>query len=262
MSLQRYLVVGLALSLLAAAPLAAQEGQQGGGRRRGFGFGGFGQGGGFQFNSVTLLGLEQVQKELELVDEQKAELTKLGEEMRAQFTQGGGFNFQEFQSLSEEERQARMEELRKQIEERTKEAEAKVAEILLPPQIDRLKQIRIQTRGTRAFEDEEVASVLGISDEQKQQIAAIREESQAKVQELFAAGGQDQTDEERAANREKFEQLRKESDERITAVLSADQLARFEEMKGEKFELDMSQFRGQGGGRRRGGNRPEPEAQQ
>src|SRR5436853_271132 len=51
--------------------------------------------------------------------------------------------------------------------ERAREEKAKLAEILLPNQLKRLNEIFIQTAGTSALQDEDVAKQLGISDAQK-----------------------------------------------------------------------------------------------
>ena len=235
----------VALSFSSAS--AQQPGQ-------GFGFGGGGGG----FNVIMLLGSEQVQKELELVDDQKAQLKTMQEEMRAQFTAA----FAGVQDLSEEERRKRFEEMRAKGEETMKQLRAKVEEILLPQQMDRLRQINLQVQGTRALNEPEVAEALGITEEQKTQLAAIRDELRKKFEEQRTAGqGNQGTQADREARRARIQEMMKESQDRVMAVLTDEQKAKFEELKGEKFELDMSQFRGQGGGRRRGGNNNPPNAQ-
>jgi len=95
-------VVAVALACLAAPLLAQQpgggQGGQGGqrGGRGGGGFGGFGGGGGgFGFGGgggtsrLTLLNVEAVQKELELVDEQLTAINKVREELRPMRGRGG-----------------------------------------------------------------------------------------------------------------------------------------------------------------------------
>ena len=59
----------------------------------------------------------------------------------------------------------------------------------------------------------------------------------------------------REGAREKLDALRKETGEKLLAVLDADQKEKFEKVKGEKFELDRSALR-RGGQNRR----PRPEA--
>src|SRR5688572_28902848 len=116
-SMNRTMVGLVALAaLLIATPLMAQDRQ---GRRGGFGRGGAG------ISKAQLLQNENVQKELELVDDQKTALAKIAEEARA--GRGGGGNFQD---LSAEERA----KLRDERMARQRETEKKIDTVLLAPQ--------------------------------------------------------------------------------------------------------------------------------
>lgn len=287
--LRRFFVpaVLLLLAALVATPVLAQ-GQEQGQRQRaqggqgGFGRGGFGGFGGFGGGSMFLLFAEKVQTEIELIDEQKTELeaaqAEMQEEMQGQF-QGFG----DLQNLSEEEREARVAEMREKMQAVTKKMQEKIeSEILLPPQVERLKQINVQVRGVQALNDEEVATALGVTDDQKAEMQTIRDEMGQKFQELFprpqgGQGGQpgqrpQLSDEEQQALREKMTALRTESDEKQLAVLTDEQKAQFEEMKGEPVSFDIAELQGGGGfgrggfggpggrgGRRRGGDQPNQE---
>lgn len=251
--LRRPLVVGLFV-LFVAGTLDATWAQppQGGRRPGGIVLGGFGGGPGGPGGGLgegMLLSNEQVQKELELTTEQVADLGKLRESQQTQMRE----SFSGLRDLSEEERRAKFEELRPKLEAAQKESREKLLEILLPHQQERLKQISLQLRGPAAIDDPEVASELKITDEQKEKLASTRETLREKMQALFreGAGGE--------GMREKFQALRKENEEALLGVLTAEQRERLEKLKGEKFELDMSQFgRGPGGpaGGRFGGRRP------
>jgi hypothetical protein len=50
-----------------------------------------------------------------------------------------------------------------------------------------------------------------------------------------------------------MQELRTESDKKLLAVLTSEQQAKLEELKGAPVEIDMSQFRGRGFGGGRGG---------
>jgi Spy/CpxP family protein refolding chaperone len=244
--------LGIALVCVASA-----EAQRGGGRG-GFGGGGFGA---FGADSLSLLNNEKVQKELDLTAEQKAGLEKVRSESRADRP-----DFASFRDLSEDERRTKMEEMRTKMQEQAKATQAKVDALLLPPQVERLKELRIQRLGAGALSDPEVAKALNISDDQKKQLTQVREDGMAKMGELFprggGGGGGDET--ERAARREKMTTFQKEQTDKTLAVLTADQKAQFEKMQGEKFEFPADMGRGGGrggaggaaggGGRRRGGN--------
>jgi Spy/CpxP family protein refolding chaperone len=219
----------LAVALACVASAEAQRQGQGRGGRGGFGGGGFGA------DPLTLLSNEKVQKELDLTSEQKDSVKKLADERQTQ----GREAFAALRDLSQDERRAKMDEMRKA-------AQAKVDAILLPPQVERLKQLTLQRQGAGALSDPEVAKALNISEDQKKQLADIREAAGAQMRELFTAGGGGG---DRAAMREKMTAMQKEIMGKELAVLNADQKAQFEKMQGEKFEFPADLGRGGPGGR-------------
>ena len=81
-------VIGLSASIMAQQPPPGQGGQGRGGR------GGFGGPGGSMFGGgttrISLLGMPEVRKELELADEQVAEIEKVQQELRAKYGGRGG----------------------------------------------------------------------------------------------------------------------------------------------------------------------------
>lgn len=266
----------LVLAAVVAVQVDAQQGRPQGGR----GGGGF-PGGGFQGGGgggkLGLLRIDAVKKELELLDEQSADIEKLNEELRSQRSGDGP----DFRNMSDEERRAAFAKLRaerealseadreKQDEERRaqqrvqqQQADAKLAEILLPHQMDRLSQIELQTQGIRALTTDEVVKELGLSDKAKADvettIAASGEKMRAAMQTLFQGGNRD-------GLREKMEELRKGIEEEVLAKLTQSQRDKFAEMKGEPFEMPQGGgFGGPGGQRGRGGEgggRPQRPAQ-
>lgn len=253
-----------AVTALVASSAVAQ--QQPGGRRPG-GFGG--PGGGFGGgpgggDSTSLLRSEQVQKELDILPDQLTELNKVFEGSRPDFSQ-----FQGLRDLPEDERNKKMEEIRAKMAETQKANREKINGILLPHQAERLKGITIQVRGGAALDDPEIAADLKISDEQKEKIKTTRDAQREKVTAMFQQGQGNNNDEAaRNAMREKFQNLRKENDTELFAILNSSQRDQLEKMKGEKFELDTAQFGrgpggpggGPGGQRRPGGdgNTPRP----
>src|SRR5688572_27626157 len=84
-------LVGLtAMAALAQQPGQRGDGQKGEGRGRGGPGGGLFFGGGGFTSRLSLLGISEVQKELELADEQVKEIQKMQEELRARFRGGPG----------------------------------------------------------------------------------------------------------------------------------------------------------------------------
>ena len=159
------------MALLLSVSVASAQNQPRGRGRGGFGGGGFGGMGGMFNNPVGLLRMPEVQKELNLSEEQ----TKQVDNALADLNPGrGGFNFQELQNLSDEDRQKRMEEMRKKGEEAMKAAEEKMNKVLKPEQLTRLKQLALQRQGVTALTRPEVAKNLGLSQEQQEKIRDIQ----------------------------------------------------------------------------------------
>lgn len=237
----------LALSVMAlalGAVLASQAWAQppGGGR----GFGGFGR-----MSEMMLLNVESVQKELGLTEDQIAKIRERGQ--RA--AQGG---FQQFQGLSREEIQQRMEEMRK-------ETEKFLSETLKPEQQKRLKEIALQVQIRNAgllaaLMNPETAEKLGITDEQREDFRRLMEDARRFREELGLGGRggggfQPPTEEQR----KKLEEFRKGQDEKVQKILTDAQKSKLKELTGAEFKGEIpNPF---GGGRRPGGNRPNPPPQ-
>lgn len=221
------------LTLLATCCLAAETFAQPGGRGRGGGF--FGRGGG----TTELLMRDEVREEIMLVDDQVEQLEEVQssfrDEIRSVFTEmreegGGGFDREKIMEVMQEKRA---------------ELETKVNDILLPHQLDRLKQLSVQSRMRRggaqnALESDEARDRLGISDEQLDEIREVAEKAQEEMQEKVA-------------------KLQKEAREKVLAVLTPEQRELWKEMIGDDFtfaERNRTDRRGgEDRGRARGGDR-------
>ena len=221
------------------------------------GRGGFGGGrGGGGFGISGLLMIPEVQKEVSITDEQKAELAKLGEAARTAAGAGagaGGFDREAFEKLSEEERNKRFAEMRAAGAERTKKADEAVKALLKPEQFARLSELRVQQEGVRAWSREDVQKQLGFTEEQ---VAKIKTLNDAQGTGGFGGGrpGQDQSEEEAAKAQAERAAKRKAYDEGMAAILTADQTAAWTKLQGTKFEFPARGGRGgQGGGRTGGG---------
>ncbi|MCL4201310.1 MAG: hypothetical protein KJ000_02365 [Pirellulaceae bacterium] len=235
MQIRKFATFGVA-ALLAALLLVPSASAQPGGRGGPGGFGGGFGGGGL----LGLLRVEAVQKEIEALPDQLEAVQKLEEQLRADRPT----ERPDFRNMSEEDREKAFAEMRERATKQAATAKAKLAEILLPPQMTRLEQIALQQRGIQALSDDDVAAKLGISAAQKEKIASVSEENRAGMRERMQAimqGGNRET------MRDEFAKLRKESDDKVLAVLTSAQKAKFEEMKGEAFEMPAQTFGGRGG---------------
>ncbi len=226
---RRLMFVSAFVAVLMVSVMAYGQQRQGQGRGRGaMGMMGRGMG------TAGLLRSEAVHKELGLSEEQVAKLGELRTAGRPQ----GGANIRE---MTEEQRQKFMEERAKAAEEQEK----KVAAILNEKQNKRLEELRVQSLGMMAVNDEAVAKKLGITDEQKEKLAQMRTEMMEKMREAMSGGG--------GGGREAFTKMREESEAATKKILTEEQLAKLEELKGKPF--DMTELRGAGRGAGGGGRR-------
>ena len=250
-----------------------QGGQRQGGQRPG-GFGG--AGGQRAISLVQLVAIEKVRKEAEILDEQEEDIRTAVEKVRqeSRTNQGERPNFRE---LSEEQREELFKKFREQQEATNKKITAAVEDVLLPQQIERLNEIRLQIQGTGALLTEPVQKDLGITAEQKKEFEEIsngvREQSSelfSGVREAFSGGDREKAQAMMQEIREKMQKMQKESETKIVGVLTSEQKKKFDSMKGKPFEISQEELRptrnrggqgGQGGQRPggQGGQRPNPQ---
>jgi LTXXQ motif family protein len=211
-------------------------------------------------STLSLLGNEAVQKELALRPEQTEKVHDLLAEVHAEWKQQmqaarGTARGQE--NSSGEDRPHRSGESRssfagisKSVNEKFR---AKVAEILDAPQQTRLREIAIQISGSHAFQDADVARELGLTNQQQEQLAAVRHEYAEKFAELRHEGSENGGGENGARKNgarqdaeggryngegfAKMHELRQEELAKSISVLNPDQQARFATMKGKPFDL-------------------------
>lgn len=247
----RLLAVAAVFALAFAALSSAQQ-QPGGPPQRGFG----GPGGPGGLGGGGILGLamrEEVQQELQLVDEQKDKVRDLMDDSMTRMREEIGPMFANFRDMSDEERQEAFAEVRKKAESMNAELEKDLGKILLPHQMERLKQIDLQSK-VRGQGAGDIAKALNLTDEQREKL----EQRMVEVQEEM---------------RTKIRELQAEAREKMLDVLTPEQREQLKKMMGDSFEMRdqgpgfggggfRGQFGrggqdGQGRGRNRGGNRPE-----
>jgi Spy/CpxP family protein refolding chaperone len=243
-NLPRATFVAVLCCLLVPSLVCAQRGGRGGPGGPG-GPGGFLGGGGI----LGLLQQPDVQQEVELSEDQQNQLNTLNETVRDEIRNEMQDIFRDMQNLSDEERQARFQEIRTRFEEIQKDVDARVQKVLMPLQFERVKQIDLQARlqrgGAAALTEGELADALGLTESQRDEIRQRSEQVQQDLQEKIAA-------------------LRKEAQNQLLDVLTAEQRAKLQSMMGEDFALQNGgragrQFgfggrAGRNGGRNRGGN--------
>lgn len=247
--MKKLMVIGMVVGMLAvmAAPVNAQgRGGRGGPR------GQRGPGGRFGADLASLLRMDEVNNELEITDEQKEQLRAMAQELRPK--DGERRERPDFRNMSDEEQQEFRKKMTVELAERAKKVKAKLGDILLPPQIERLEQISVQMQGVGALRNAEFAKRLGVTDEQIKAIGdsmmAAGQGMREEMRELMQSGDME-------AVREKMTKMRKEIEEKALSHLTEEQRTKFEEAKGEKFDMPRFDRRGGRGPRGRGGDRGE-----
>jgi len=247
------LLMAICLSIGVAATASAQPPQSGDQQRGGPpgpggpGFGGPGGPGGFGGPGggglLGLLARDEVQQELQLVDEQKDKVRTLTEDIRSKAGSQIRDMFSQMRDLSEEERRAKFGEIRAKFEEINADAEKQLAKELLPHQLERLKQIDLQTkiryRGSDALTSGDVAKALNLTDEQRDKL----EKRAAEVQQELQA---------------QIRQLQADARKKMLDVLTPDQRAQLDKLMGQQFDLPEQNFGDRFRNRRgnRGNDRP------
>ena len=238
-------LAALILSFLlgAASWSNAQDG------RRGFQGGGFGGFGGLRsLDRMVLIGSEEVQKEISIRPDQKAQIDAILQTANGQerALRSG------LRDLPPGKRRAKMAELQqKRLAIRT-DATGQIQSLLDHTQSQRLDEIFLQISGPAALVDKDIAGRLGVSDDQSGDIQAIFTERDRQRRQLFQ-GGFDVRPEERGRLFGEMRELMASADSKALQVLSSEQQQAFEKLKGDHFEIDRRRlFRGRRGSGGRG----------
>jgi hypothetical protein len=177
-----------------------------------------------------LLASESVQKDLALTDVQKANLRKLQDGQSDRHPFSGGFL-----GLSPDE-------IQKRLDEHAKENRERVAKILSPKQTDRLNEINIQVAGVAALSFNDVATKLAMTAEQKTKLQRLSDDARRKLTELNAPlNGRPVPAQNRPAYQQQVNAITAERKSQALALLNAEQLAAFEKLQGEKFDITTIQ---------------------
>ena len=208
---------------------------QGGQAQRGEGFGrmmGMGM-------ASALLERPDVQRELNLTEQQKTQIRQMQEAMRAAW--------QEMRNLPPQERRQKMEELR-QKNDPTK--------VLNETQKKRLRELELQAMGPTAFLQPEVADELKLTQEQRSRLQGIVMQQMQQLREQFQSGGFGQ-----GQGAQNFQQIREQMEKQMLEVLTPAQREKWQQMQGKPFQFEGGRpmlWGGMGGfgqqGRPRGGS--------
>lgn len=183
-------------------------------------------------DAMGLINDASVQKDLELVGDQVSQLQEMQQDFsRELHDQLGDLSKGDF----DKDRIKDISALVSQLREKQK---SQMEKLLLPHQLDRLKQVSLQkhmeSAGTVGALGGKIAEELGITDEQKQKL----KEREKEIKKEMA---------------EKMAKLREEAREELLQVLDSTQREKLKQMIGEKFKSEPQDWSDQRKRFRRGG---------
>ncbi len=166
---------------------------------------------------VLLASVPEVQKELHIDARQQqlleALVADLGDQQRGLFR--GGFD----EPREPDDGNSRFERTRSRWQELNRQSERLILAVFEPKQAERLIQLRLQFEGMRALDRAEFLEAIGLTDAQKEQIRQMRDRESA----------------DREAARDQAPSGGDVLEADVMAVLTDEQKAKWEQMKGEPF---------------------------
>jgi hypothetical protein len=180
-------------------------------------------------NLISVAANEAVQKEIGIATEQAEKINELNEAYRQARREQRESSGVSIQDLPEEEQLKARQDQQQASAKLQAEYEPKLGEILSEEQLKRVKEIRAQATG---LADSAVRKEVGVTEEQEEALAAIRQDFAAKTRELFQGGGG-------GGGREAFQQLRQEQEEASVNILTDEQKLKYAALRGEQFDVAL-----------------------
>ncbi len=191
---------------------------------------------------LRLLTSEQVQRELDLVDEQIEQIDQLQLRQRNEMREMFKGMRDKFRNMDRDGREDAMNNIREQMSSLNEKFAGEASEILLPHQVTRWEQLKFQSQARlaggadRFIASDTVAKKLNITEEQMAAMKAKAEEIRASVQEKIA-------------------KIRAEAQDELLSVLTPEQQEQYKSLTGDAFAFEEGTQRGWGGRAGRTGDR-------
>lgn len=193
---------------------------------------------------MSIAANEAVQKELGVSGENAAQLSAINEAYRdasqRELTKLG-IDYTAISDLPALERAAEMRNASEKAADVGRKLTSvylpKIAEILDPQQVRRIKQIQLQASGIDVWNDPEIAKELDLTSDQQQKVTELRTEFSRRSQ---------QVDGDFTQRLARIRELNAERDRRAWEVLSEQQRGKLEELKGTPFDVSQLGFRRRG----------------
>jgi hypothetical protein len=129
---------------------------------------------------LNQLGLEHVQKELELIDEQKEKLQEIASRYREEQREA----WADWRNVPAEERQAKIAEIREQSYKLAEETRKEAEKVLMPHQLKALKEMIFRSRIQYSLRSSRIQEELGLDEEQLDKLEQLNQELQQRIREL------------------------------------------------------------------------------
>lgn len=181
--------------------------------------------------AMFLLRNPKVQEELKLDGDQKTEI----KEAFDGYYKSQRDEYAKLRGLQLAERRKKNKELQKNLQAKRKELDKSLRGLLKKEQRTRLDQIVLQRYGLNGLSRPEVAKKLKISSEQQNKIKDVQKSATEKQRKLRTAIRNGTLD--RTKYREKLQEIQKEREKKTLEVLTKEQRAEFEKMKGKRFDF-------------------------
>jgi Spy/CpxP family protein refolding chaperone len=196
--------------------------------------GGRGGGGMFGIGPLQLVVNKDVLEDIKATDEQKTKLADWAKEEQPKQRE----KMQEkMKDIPMEEFFAKAPAIRAEL---NKELWKDVDKVLKPEQMTRIKQIAVQAMGIAAFSDKDTVEALKLSDEQKEKIKTISEDTQKERMELgqkYFTPGEQPDPEKMKEFQTKFAELTKKTMDKLKEGLKDDQKKKWAELTGKEFDV-------------------------
>ncbi len=128
--------------------------------------------------------MENVQKEIGLTPEQKEKLLEIARKAAEQMKNEPATDWAKFRDLTPEEQRKVQKEVADRYAQRAEESKKQIEQVLTPKQIEQIKDMEFRQRAASMLYMPQVLQQIGLTDEQKQQLQKIREETQIKMTQL------------------------------------------------------------------------------
>ncbi len=176
---------------------------------------------------MTLLQRADVQRELNLTEQQKNQIRQMQENQRTAM--------QELRNLPPEQRRQKMQEIREKNNPTS---------VLNETQKKRLREIELQAMGAFALLQPDVADELKLTQEQRSKLQGIVMNSMQQLREQFQSGGFGQ-----GQGAQQMQQLREQMEKQMLEVLTPAQRQQWQQMQGKPFQFEGGRPNFFGGGR-------------